>query len=166
MRHKPKDRHNQYNENDFLNVLREIRNHKDSQFLSTKQHVQHGKTSVYRHSVSVAYLSYRFAKKLHIKVNYRSLLRGALLHDYFLYDWHAPIPERFLHGYYHPGRALKNAKKHFELNALEEDIIKNHMFPMTIWLPKSREAVIVSLVDKYISTVETVKRGKKGDPIK
>lgn len=159
-------RHKIYSEDDFLKVLKEIRNGKQSQFLSTKQYVQHGKTSVYRHSVSVAYLSYRLAKRLHLKVNYRSLLRGALLHDYFLYDWHAPIPERFLHGYYHPGRALNNAKKHFELNSLEEDIIKNHMFPMTIWLPKSKEAVIVSLVDKYISTVETVKRGKKGDPIK
>lgn len=146
----------------FMDVLREVRSGEKSQFISTKQYIQHGKTSVYRHSVSVAYISYRLAKKWNWKIDERALLRGALLHDYFLYDWHEKIPERRLHGFYHPGRALKNADADFELGDVERDIIKNHMFPMTIYLPRHRETLLVSMVDKWISTIETLRRrGKK-----
>ena len=38
-----------------------------------------------------------------------SLVRGALLHDYFLYDWHQPHKEYGLHGFTHPSTALRNA---------------------------------------------------------
>lgn len=30
--------------------------------------------------------------QLHIEVDTHSLIRGALLHDYFLYDWHKKVP--------------------------------------------------------------------------
>lgn len=150
----------------FLDILKEIREGENSKFISTKKYVQHGRTSVYRHSVSVAYLSYRLAKKLKWKVDERALLRGALLHDYFLYDWHEKIPERRLHGFYHPGRALKNADADFELDDVERDIIKNHMFPMTLYLPKHRETILVCLVDKWISTIETMHRKKSDGDVK
>ncbi|MFQ9151358.1 MAG: HD domain-containing protein [Blautia sp.] len=45
-------------------------------------------TSVYRHSLAVAYFSCYLAEKLHLKVRTKEMIRGALLHDYFLYDWH------------------------------------------------------------------------------
>ena len=38
------------------------------------------------HSVAVAYYSYRLAFFLGLSFHARDLVRGALLHDYFLYD--------------------------------------------------------------------------------
>lgn len=49
-----------------------------------KQFFQHGRVSCYDHSVAVAYFSLLLAKKLHLRIDEKSLIRGALLHDYFL----------------------------------------------------------------------------------
>lgn len=61
---------------------------KNSRMLESGRYMQHGCTSVFRHSVSVAHYSLYLAWKMHIPVDEKALIRGALLHDYFLYDWH------------------------------------------------------------------------------
>ena len=145
----------------FLDVLKEIRYGEDSRLLELKKYMQHGKTSVYRHSISVAYGSYKAAKKLNQKgmnLDEKAVIRGALLHDYFLYDWHVKSENRPLHGFFHPGRALKNAECDFQLNDMERDIIYKHMFPLTLYLPKYKESVLVCVMDKWVATVETIKR--------
>ena len=55
--------------------------------------------------LSVARCSIALSEYLHIRCSRRELIRGALLHDYFLYDWHIPDKENphKLHGFYHPG---------------------------------------------------------------
>ena len=106
-----------------------------------KNYIQHGTTTVFAHSVRVASLSLKLAKKLHLRVNRKSLLRGALLHDYFLYDWHEKDRSHRLHGLYHAGTALKNAKKDFHLNKLEENIIARHMFPLNPIFPRYKEEI-------------------------
>lgn len=85
-----------------------------------------------------------------------SMIRGALLHDYFLYDWHDGKRERWIHGFTHPMKAYKNAKSEINLNRLERDIIIKHMFPLTILPPRYLESWIVTFADKYVSAVETV----------
>lgn len=55
---------------------------------SEKNFRQHGRMSVYEHSLAVARMCLRIAKYFPGEVDMRSLVRGALLHDYFLYDWH------------------------------------------------------------------------------
>lgn len=64
-------------------ILSEVRTDKKSHFKQTSGFVQHGNTSVMKHCISVAYVSLMIAKKLHIKVDRKALVRGALLHDYF-----------------------------------------------------------------------------------
>lgn len=59
---------------------------RDGRFHMEKQFFQHGTTTVFDHSVKVAYTSVRLAKFLHLKTDKHALIRGALLHDYFLYD--------------------------------------------------------------------------------
>jgi uncharacterized protein len=83
-------------------------------------------------------------------------VRGALLHDFFLYDWHIPDKTRRWHGFTHPRIALENAKKYFKLNEKEKDIILNHMWPLTVKFPRSREAFIVCIADKICSIIETL----------
>ena len=87
------------------------------------------------------------------------MVRGALLHDYFLYDWHDKSRENYqrLHGFYHPGIALRNASMEYELTLREKDIIKKHMWPLTVVPPLCREAWIVTTADKYCSLLETLK---------
>lgn len=123
---------------------------------SEKKFMQHGDTSVYEHSLNVAYLSLFIARFLNIRVNERAIVRGALLHDYFLYDWHVKCEKNRKHGFSHAGRALENARRDFALNAVEEDIIKKHMFPLNIAPPKYRESVIVCIADKIGAAAETL----------
>lgn len=72
-------------------------------FRSTRSHVQHGNMTVNDHSMNVAKYSLAISEKLHIPCEKKDLIRGALLHDYFLYDWHTPdhISPHKLHGFYH-----------------------------------------------------------------
>lgn len=132
---------------------------KSEKFRSTRRNVQHGSISVQRHSIDVAKQSLLIAKALKVKVNEKELVRGALLHDYFLYDWHDKERDDYngLHGFYHPGIALKNAMKDYDLTKREQDIIKKHMWPLTPFIPKYRESWIVTMADKYCSTLETLK---------
>ncbi len=126
---------------------------------NTKRDIQHGTMSVRRHTINVARHSVLFCKKLGISCDRRALVRGALLHDYFQYDWHDRDHANIfrLHGIHHPGIALRNAEKEFRLSEVEKDIIKKHMWPLTVVPPSCREAWIVSMADKYCSLMETVR---------
>lgn len=128
-------------------------------FLKTREHIQHGTVTVHAHCINVAKHSLMLADKLKVRYNQRELIRGALLHDYFLYDWHDKdhINPFKLHGFFHPGRALKNATRDFELTEREKDIIRKHMWPMTIIPPMCREAWIVTAADKWVSLLETLR---------
>lgn len=130
---------------------------KGSKLASEDEFTQHGDTSCLLHSVAVAYYSYKLALKLgRDRFNIPELVRGALLHDYFLYDWHVQaFHENGLHGFSHPYTAFQNANRDFMLTKLERDIIRKHMFPLTLdQVPMYRESVIVSLIDKWCSSYE------------
>ncbi|MCR5669512.1 MAG: HD domain-containing protein [Butyrivibrio sp.] len=133
-------------------------------FLKLKNFIQHGNVTVYEHCIHVALCAIKLNDKLGIKAKQSALVRGALLHDYFLYDWHdAEAPGNIhpkLHGFYHPGIALRNATRDFTLTEREKDIIKKHMWPLTLKTPMCREAWVVCMADKYASTLETLKLRK------
>jgi uncharacterized protein len=122
--------------------------------------VQHNEISCLEHSISVSFTSYRICRRLGL--DSRAAARGGLLHDFFLYDWHTSKPAHGLHGYIHPRIALDNANKNFLLSAREQDIIRHHMWPVTIRPPKFRESYIVLLVDKYYAVVEYCTLRQKG----
>lgn len=134
---------------------------KHGRFIESKNFVQHGDVSVLSHSINVARISLNIARKFKIKINEDALVRGALLHDYFLYDWHDGNPGRPTHGFTHPTTALNNAKRDYDINNIEADIIKKHMFPLTIIPPKYKESWIVVVADKVSAVNETVKFWKK-----
>ena len=125
-------------------------------FKREKQYLQHGNTSVYEHSLFVAETCIAFVNKFNINVNKKSLIKGALLHDYFLYDWHDSDPSHKLHGIRHPKFSRDNAKRDFGLNKIEENMILAHMFPLGIVIPKYKESIILCLIDKYCAAYETL----------
>ena len=126
-------------------------------FQREKDFIQHGTTSTYAHSLCVAYMSVWLAVRKKNKVDMRSVVRGALLHDYFLYDWHEKNEYHNLHGYTHAKRAMENAKRDFNISAKEAEIIYCHMFPLNISrIPHSREARLVCVADKMVAGSETL----------
>lgn len=121
-----------------------------------KTQKQHGRISCFEHSTAVAYVSVWLAVSMGINIDNRSLIRGALLHDYFLYDWHDYDKSHRLHGFVHARIALTNASRDFCLNDIEKDIIARHMFPLNITPPKYVESGIVCLADKLCAGLEVV----------
>lgn len=146
---------------------RKIRRHaadilSSKNFDRTKEFIQHGNMTVNNHCFNVAKYSLAISQKLPFQFSEKDLVRGALLHDYFLYDWHDKDRAKIFgfHGFYHPGIALKNADEEYDLSLREKDIIKKHMWPLTIIPPMCREAWIVSAADKWCSLMETVRLHK------
>ena len=106
------------------------------------------------HSVSVAYLSFLVVRRL--GGDARAAARGGLLHDLFLYDPREKDSYQGPHPLVHPRVALENAKQHFVLSGLEEEIILTHMFPVGTAVPLHLESLTVCLVDKYCAVGEFI----------
>ena len=122
-----------------------------------EQYIQHGKVSTLEHCQRVARLSVRINRFLHLHGDERAIIRGAALHDFYLYDWHIPSEDNYLHGFRHPNLAVKNAQKYVGIGDKERRIIQSHMWPLTITkIPTCREAWIVCFADKWCSLFETL----------
>lgn len=117
-----------------------------------QQFTQHGDTSTYQHCYRVAWYSYRFCRRFGMDAD--TAARGAMLHDLFLYDWHKMQMRGLDHATQHPNIALRHACEEFTLTNTEKDIIRNHMWPMTPHIPRSREGKVVCMMDKYAATTE------------
>lgn len=131
-----------------------------TQLVQMDEFIQHGDTSTLWHSIAVAYYSFWLARRLGLSNRFKSLVCGALLHDYFLYDWHIPDPSHRLHGFHHPKTALRNAIRDWNANMVERSIIAHHMFPLTPIPPRFREGILVCLVDKGCSLAETFRKNR------
>ena len=125
-----------------------------------KGYIQHGKITTYDHVNDVAELAYKLSKKLNLKIDDKVLIEGALLHDFFGYDWHMDKEKKPLfkmHGFTHAKEAARRAKEVFDIDAKTEHVIASHMWPLTLrCVPKTKEAVLVCVADKIISCKETL----------
>lgn len=126
-----------------------------------KRYIQHGRISTYDHVLSVVRLSYYLNRHFHLGARDAELVRGAFLHDFYLYDWHEGGYPGRLHGLHHPAIALENAMRLYPLTDVEQNIIESHMWPLTLRkIPRCRAAWIVCVADKICSAYETVVRNK------
>lgn len=124
------------------------------EFQKRKTYHHHENRSVYTHSLMVSIKSYKVAKFLHL--DYKSAAIGGLLHDFYYEDWQLSTEKKpFLqsHGFVHPKEALENTEKYFPelVNKKVSNIIKRHMFPLTLIPPFYLEAWVITMVDKYVS---------------
>lgn len=127
--------------------------------LRMKLYPHHGSTNCYQHCLHVAYYNYQWCRFLGLDA--RSAARAGMLHDLFLYDWHTHAKKTgdHFHGLTHPKKALHNAEKFFDLNETEKDIIRSHMWPVTLFdVPHTKEGWITTLSDKYCGGCETSRR--------
>lgn len=132
----------------FDTIANEIINTDKYQMLKENPH--HG-LNRYIHSMNVAKRTYRITKLL--KMDYVSATRGALLHDYFN-DSDYRSTKGLKKGAMHPVIALNNARREYDLNETEENIIVSHMFPMGEVVPNCKESWVVTTVDKMVAIRE------------
>ena len=135
---------------EFENTFSDYINHPK---VSEMKNYSHHGINRYDHSYRVALHTYRITKLFHL--NYESATKAAILHDFFLDEVeNKNAIERLTD---HPDVDVSNAKKYFNINEMEEDIIKKHMFPITTSPPKYMEGWIVDFVDDYVSIFERIK---------
>ena len=130
----------------------------NSKTLQMKNYIQHGSISTYTHCINVTKKACELNRKLHLNADEETLIQGAMLHDFYLYDWHnKDNGTHDWHGYRHADTAMKNAIEEFGVDEGVQHIIWCHMWPLNITrVPRTREAWIVCMADKMCSFVETV----------
>lgn len=120
-----------------------------------KEYRHHKHTNTYNHCRHVALKSLWIIRHARIKTDMEALIRGAMLHDFYLYEATSADITGWKHGRTHPMTALGNAEKEFTLSRKEKNIIYSHMWPLCIThIPKCREAVIVCIADKWCAIEE------------
>ena len=147
-------------ETQFIDTARPLLELSEVAKLSQYKH-HRGKTRL-EHVKEVAYLSFLWGKRL--SLDSEAIVRGALLHDLFYYDWLHEGPR--LHGFRHHNIALKNACQITLLTEKEEDIIKKHMWPLTVVPPRYMESLVVSVMDTFCSARDYLSVKKQGKPAK
>jgi uncharacterized protein len=135
---------------EFLSHIDDLIDHPT--VLNLNNYSQHLNTSRYQHSLNVAYYTWLFARRFNL--NQRDCVRGAFLHDLFLYDWRTEQTTPGSHVHVHPREALKNAKLITDVSPIMEDVIVNHMWPLGRSKPQTKEAWIVQASDKLCAVME------------
>ena len=124
----------------------------NEQVQELENYVQHNCYSRLSHSLDVAYYSFFVAKLL--RWDCGSAARGGLLHDLYFYDRGEGEDAVKRHLRNHPKIALENARKVCALNKVEENIIRSHMWLITLTPPRYKEGFVVTFVDKYCALRE------------
>ena len=128
------------NSDGFLETVGDIYFSEEVQSLA--QFEQHLEIDRLQHITGVAYLAYKICKDNGL--NYRDAARAAVMHDLVYYDWRDGETGGWhrLHGYKHPKLACLNATELCgTIPDSQKDIIMRHMWPLTVLLPNSKDAM-------------------------
>lgn len=131
---------------EYVKIYNEFK--KNKKFRKLGKELHHGCDRL-SHTKRVAKLSYKVSKFLN--VDQTSVTRGALMHDFFL---DKELETKNLPKKNHPNLAYKNSMKYFNVNEIEEDIIKSHMYPIVKVKPIYKESRVVCFCDRIVSTYE------------
>ena len=95
-----------------------------------------------------------------LKLDYIETARAGLLHDFFISDKDRSKKEKFTSTFNHSTKAVDNASRLFDINDKQKNMIRAHMCPFTLVLPKYAETWIVIGSDKLVGTIEFLKKFK------
>lgn len=136
---------------DFCNAIGYIiLNEKAILEMSKERH--HLETNIFLHAIRVCYLSYKIAKILGLDIS--CIIRGGLLHDYGA--GHKKYKHALVRFIMHGFSSAKLAEATFPglISWKIKNVIEAHMFPATWMVPLSLEAVVVSILDKIVASIE------------
>lgn len=125
---------------------------KHPQVQSMEQWLHHGKITCLAHSLSVAVISFQWARKL--RLDHRAVARAGLLHDFYLYHKRDKSQHSGWQVVDHPKIAVVNGEKITHLSDKERNIILSHMWPFSATMPHCPEAVLVNSVDTFCAMLE------------
>ena len=135
----------------------------DEKILRMKDIPMHRGSNCYFHSFKVAKLAIKRSLR-HKEVNLEVVLIGAILHDYYLYDWRQDRSKLKKHGHRHPYIASENASRDFDVSPTIKKVIETHMWPINIGdFPDTKEARIVANADTRVAFVEALSSVKYKD---
>lgn len=140
-------------DHEYVDIVRDIIRSEQVQDMRKYQH--YGYVDCLSHSLQVSYMAYRIAKKYGL--NYKSLARASLLHDFYSCDWEKEGKGAKIHGFSSRQVALENAEHHFKMTSLEKDLIKRHMWPLNIGVPKYKESWVLFFADRYCNLMESLR---------
>ncbi len=130
----------------------------DPRIQRMKEVKMHRGSNCFEHSFKVAKKAIRGALRSHRKnIDLQIILVGAILHDYYLYDWREDRSKKKGHAKNHQFIASQNAMRDFDISPDVRKVIESHMWPLNFKnYPKSREAKIVSIADKAVALEEAM----------
>ena len=151
---------------EYKNIVNSILNNEN--FILLKNDNHHG-SNKYDHCKRVSYLSFLLAKIFN--ANSKEVARAGLLHDFFYGSRTAKKENSY---FQHPITSAKNAKKYFDIDENEKNIIESHMYhnatlknimPFTTeeekeyfkkYKPQNKESSIVCVADLLVSFFEVI----------
>ena len=92
----------------------------DPNALEMQRFIQHGSVTTYEHCLRVTRIAFWLNIHLHARADETSLVKGAFLHDFYLYDWHNCSNITHWHGFKHARIARYNAETVFKLTDKEK----------------------------------------------
>jgi len=130
----------------------------DEKIKRMKDIKMHRGSNCYEHSFKVAKKAMKMALRSHKKnLNLEALLIGAILHDYYLYDWREDRSKLKKHAKKHPYIAAENAMRDFGISEEVKKIIESHMWPFNFKnFPETKEARIVDIADNNVALCEAL----------
>lgn len=137
---------------EYYSCVNDLLNSSEVERLHEFRH--HIGTTRFQHSLNVSYYNFLLCRRL--RLDARSAARAGLLHDLFFYDRKNHENVLRTHAEEHASVALYNASQAFSITELEGDMIVNHMFPMTLHIPRYRETFVITLVDKFCACAEVL----------
>ncbi|MGN0526687.1 MAG: HD domain-containing protein [Acutalibacteraceae bacterium] len=135
----------------FIALCRDLL--KNKYVVSMKNYNHHGTINTHFHSVYVAYTVMKICNILGTD-KIEEVVRAALLHDFYLYDWHI-VKHDELHAWYHPKESVRNIEKYniIPLSTMQKEMIMHHMFPLAS-PPFSLGGWILIIADKHCANCE------------
>lgn len=125
----------------------------NEKYIITMSKPHHGEITVLDHSLHVAFTALELSEKCY-NIDEESLVKICLLHDYFEHNENISKTERIKKGLFHPFESSQKSMDDFNVNEKERNAIIAHMFPITVEIPNSKEAWILTLADKIVAYEE------------
>jgi uncharacterized protein len=132
---------------EYMSLICDILDNKS--FRRLAEYHQHLGTSRLQHSIHVSYLAWKLARLC--SADEVCAARAGLLHDFCLYDFHAP--DKHCEFIKHPFKAAENTQRHFFISEKEYAAIVSHMFPAGP-MPTSAAGWLITIADKICAVQE------------